>query len=248
MDNSARKLLILKLGDTLPELATRRGDFEDWFISGLGLDLSRMQVFDPRSGADFPPLARVGGLLLTGSHSMVTEHPDWSERTARWTKSAVEAGIPTLGACYGHQLLAYAFGGKVGNNPNGTQEGTTTIQLTPEGLSDRLLGALGVDQFEAQVSHAQSALSLPPGAIRLAFDGWDANQAFRIGECAWGVQFHPEMDADIARAYIEAGRADLIAKGRDPGKILSTLRETPVSAQVLKLFARLASDGAVSKE
>ncbi len=156
-----KKLLILKLGDTLPELTARRGDFENWFIIGLGLDAALIQIFDPRSEADFPPLAAIAGLLLTGSHSMVTEHLDWSERTATWTKSAIAAQIPTLGVCYGHQLLAYALGGEVGNNPRGTQEGTTSIQLTPEGQADPLLGGLGAN-FEAQVSHAQSALSLPP--------------------------------------------------------------------------------------
>lgn len=232
-----KKLFILKLGDTLPDLAARRGDFEDWFIAGLGLDSDQLSVFDPRTGADFPPLEGVAGLLLTGSHSMVTEHLDWSERAARWTKSVVEAGIPTLGVCYGHQLLAHAFGGEVGNNPSGTQEGTTTIQLTPEGRADPLLGGLGVEQFEAQVSHAQSALALPPGAVRLAFDDWDANQAFRIGERAWGVQFHPEMDADIARTYIQAEWDELLAQGQNPEQILAGVRETPLAAKVLRRFA-----------
>ncbi len=234
-----KKLFILKLGDTLPNLAARRGDFEDWFIAGLGLDSGQLAVFDPRTGADFPPLEGVAGLLLTGSHSMVTEHLDWSERAARWTKTAVEAGIPTLGVCYGHQLLAYAFGGAVGNNPNGTQEGTTTIQLTSEGRADPLLGGLGVEQFEAQVSHAQSALALPPGAVRLAFDDWDANQAFRMGENAWGVQFHPEMDADIARAYTQAERAELLEQGQNPEQILAGVRETPTAAKVLRRFAKI---------
>lgn len=234
-----KKLFIIKLGDTLPDLAARRGDFEDWFMAGLGLAAAQMQVFDPRSGADFPSLAQVAGILLTGSHNMVTERLDWSERTAAWTKSAVEAGIPNLGVCYGHQLLAHAFGGQVGNNPNGTQEGTTTIELSAEGRVDPLLGALGLDRFEAQVSHTQSALALPPGAIRLASDSWDANQAFRIGRNAWGVQFHPEMDADIARAYIRAESAELLAQGQNPEQILITVRETPVAAQVLPRFARL---------
>lgn len=234
-----KKLFILKLGDTLPDLAARRGDFEDWFIAGLGLDADHLAVLDPRSGVDFPPLEGVAGLLLTGSHSMVTEHLGWSERTAQWTKFAVEAKIPTLGVCYGHQLLAYAFGGEVGNNPRGMQEGTTTITLTAEGRADPLLGALDVQIFDAQVSHAQSVLLLPPGAIRLAFDDWDASQAFRIGECAWGVQFHPEMDADIARAYIQAESANLIAEGQNPKEILAGTRETPLAAGVLWRFAEV---------
>jgi GMP synthase (glutamine-hydrolysing) len=233
-----KKLLILKLGDTLPDLAARRGDFEDWFISGLGQDESQIQVFDPRSDADFPPFDELAGVLLTGSHTMVTEHLDWSEQTAAWTKKAVETGLPTLGVCYGHQLLAHAFGGQVGNNPRGTQEGTTSVELTLDGLNDPLLGGLG-STFTAQVSHAQSVLELPSEATRLASDDWDANQAFRIGEKAWGVQFHPEMDADIASTYIHAESEGLKAEGQNPEQILATVCETPIAAKILTRFAEL---------
>lgn len=238
-----KKLLILKLGETHPELAARRGDFEDWFIAGLGLNKSQLQVFDPRTEADFPPCTGLAGILLTGSHAMVTERHAWSERTAGWVKKAVETSLPTLGVCYGHQLLAYAFGSQVGNNPRGTQEGTTTVELTAAGLADPLLGGLGAT-FAAQVSHTQSVLGLPPGAIRLAFDAWDANQAFRIGEKAWGVQFHPEMDAEIARTYIHAESAELAAEGQNPEEILAAVCETPLAAQVLTKFAKLVFEPA----
>ncbi len=236
-----KKLLIVKVGNTLPELAARRGDFDDWFKAGLGLDPDQLEVFDPRGGAEFPPLATLAGVLVTGSHCMVTEHLDWSERTARWLVEVAGADVPILGVCYGHQLLAYAFGGEVGNNPRGPQEGTTRVELTPAGQKDALLGGLGAD-FAAQVSHTQSALRLPPGAVRLVFDGWDMNQAFRVGQNTWGVQFHPEIDADIARTYIHAERDELAAEGQDVEQILSTLRESPVAAQVLRRFAELVFD------
>jgi GMP synthase (glutamine-hydrolysing) len=236
-----KKLLILKLGDTLPTLAARRGDFEDWFIAGLGLVSAQVQVFDPRSEADFPPFDSLAGVLLTGSHAMVTERLDWSERTAGWVKQAVEAGLPILGVCFGHQLLAHALGGQVENNPRGTQLGTTTIQLTDAGLADSLLGGLGA-AFDAQVAHTQSALSLPEGAVCLAFDDWDDHQAFRVGQNAWGVQFHPEMDAEIVRTYLYAESAELTAQGQNPGQIIANVRETPIAAQVLERFAKLAFD------
>lgn len=233
-----KKLFLIKLGDTMPELSARRGDFEDWFLAGLGVEPVQTQVFDPRGGAAFPALGEIAGILLTGSHCMVTDGLPWSERAAAWVRSAVEAGIPALGICYGHQLLARAFGGRVGNNPNGTQEGTTTIRLTPEGARDVLLGSLEAG-FDAQVSHTQSVLALPDGAIRLAFDGWDANQAFRVGENAWGLQFHPEFDTEIAEAYIQAESGALLVQGQDPIKILAGVRQTPVAARLLQQFARL---------
>jgi GMP synthase (glutamine-hydrolysing) len=234
-----KKRLIIKLGDTLPTLAARRGDFEDWFIAGLGLDPAQVQVFDPHEAADFPPFEQLAGVLLTGSHDMVTERLDWSERTAAWVKQTVEMGLPTLGVCYGHQLLAHALGGQVENNPRGTQLGTTTIQLTDAGLTDPLLGGLDT-AFDAQVAHTQSVLTLPTGATRLAFDDWDANQSFRFGKNAWGVQFHPELDADIVRTYLRAESSELIAQGQNPEKIIASVHETPVAAQVLERFAKLA--------
>ncbi len=234
-----KKLLILKLGDTLLHIAARRGDMEDWFIAGLGLDPAQVEVFDPRTGADFPRFDQLAGVLLTGSHDMVTERLAWSEQTAGWVKKAVETGLPILGVCYGHQLLAHAFGGQVENNPRGTQIGTTTIQLSAEGLADPLLGELG-PAFNAQVAHTQSVLTLPECATRLAFDDWDANQAFRIGQQAWGVQFHPEIDADIIRRYLHAESPSLRAKGQNPDQIIAGVCETSIAAQVLTRFAKLA--------
>ena len=59
---------------------------------------------------------------------MVTEHREWTECAAWWLRGAVERKIPTLGICYGHQLLAYALGGEVGDNPNGLEAGSEKIR------------------------------------------------------------------------------------------------------------------------
>ena len=232
-------LLILKLGDTLADLAAERGDFEDWFIAASGADRSLATVFDPRTGHEFPAAERHAGIILTGSHSMVTERLEWSERTATWLRSVVGARVPILGVCYGHQLLAHALGGVVGENPRGTQEGTTTVTLSAAGAADPLLGALG-ESFDAQLSHSQSVLRLPEGAVVLASDSWDANQAVRFGPAAWGVQFHPEMDAHMTRAYVQATSATLRAEGQDPASILGAVREAPSAAQLVSRFVRMA--------
>ena len=66
----------------------------------------------------------------------------------------VERGIPTLGICYGHQLLAHALGGEVGDNPNGREFGTVTVELTAEAADDPLLGGLPREPAGAGVPHA----------------------------------------------------------------------------------------------
>ena len=150
-------------------------------------------------------MTNVAGVVITGSHDMVTERQPWSEQAAAWLPGLVERGIPTLGICYGHQLLAHALGGEVGDNPNGREFGTVTVDLEAEAADDPLLGGLPA-RLPVQVCHTQSALTLPAGARRLAHGSRDANQAFVVGEAAWGVQFHPEFDAEVVSGVHRALR------------------------------------------
>jgi GMP synthase (glutamine-hydrolysing) len=131
-------MLIIKTGATLPTMAARRGDFEDWILAGLGTDVDRTMVVDVYNGDILPAYCDVCGAVITGSNAMVTDHHDWSERTAAWLRGAVERDIPTLGICYGHQLLAYALGGEVSDNPNGLEVGTVEVHLNGTARADRL--------------------------------------------------------------------------------------------------------------
>ena len=74
--------------------------------------------------------------------AMVTERPDWSERSAAWLRDAAHAGMPLFGICYGHQLLAHALGGEVGYNPAGREMGTIGLELHPHAGDDPLFAGL----------------------------------------------------------------------------------------------------------
>ena len=91
-----------------------------------------------------------------------------------------------------------------------------------------------------QVSHQQSVLGLPAGALHLASNEFDPNHAFRIGKFAWGIQFHPEFDARISGAYLNARRGALIAEGLDVEQLESELAESPESHALLRRFAELS--------
>jgi GMP synthase (glutamine-hydrolysing) len=233
-----RSVVVLKTGSTLPELRTRRGDYEDWIAAGLGLPRERIQVVAVHEAGRLPPPAAPAGAVVTGSSAFVSQREPWSERTADWLREAVAAGTPVLGICYGHQLLAHALGGRVGRNPRGREIGTVEVEVLPAARRDPLFAELG-SPLPMQATHLESVLELPPGARWLAQSRGDPHQAFAVGERAWGVQFHPEFDADVIRAYLAARREAVRAEGLDPETLERGVRDSPAGPVLLRRFASL---------
>ena len=78
------------------------------------------------------------------------------------------------------------------------------------------------------------------GARLLAGNAADPHHAFAWGEQAWGVQFHPEFDADVIRAYLTARRELLLEEGMDAERLEGEVTETPDGTRLLRRFAALA--------
>ena len=234
------KLLLIKAGSTVPTPLASRGDFEAWFLRGLGVDPALTRVIRVHEGEELPPPAEAAGVLVTGSPAMVTHRARWSEDTAVWLARVVEARVPVLGVCFGHQLLAHALGGRVGPCVGGVEIGTVELELTPEGSEDPLLGA-GPGRFEVQASHWEAVLELPPGARLLATTRQDKCHAFSVGGNAWGVQFHPEFDEEITSGYLRERREKLASEGHDPDALLAGVRPTPHGAAILPRFAQIVN-------
>jgi len=235
-----KKLLLIKCGDTIPELVARRGDFEDWIIAGTGLSREQTVTVNVEKGEPLPAPEDISGVIVSGSHAMVTEHRPWSEQTAQWLASAV-GEPPILGICYGHQLLGYALGGTVADNPSGREMGTVEISFTPEAETDYLLTDF-TPTIQAQVSHKQSLITLPPTATHLASSAREANQAFRYGDNAWGLQFHPEFDADITGEYVDYCAEFLKEEGQDPTAIRETCVDSAAGTSILRRFINILSE------
>jgi len=233
-------LLILKTGSTLPEIRSRRGDFEDWIRAGLGMPAERLRVVAVHEGEELPAPARTSGVVVTGSPAMVSEREPWSEKAAAWLRDAAQVDTPVLGICYGHQLLAHALGGHVAPNPRGREIGTTEVHLTPGSRMDPLLSDFPAT-LRVHTTHLESVLELPEGARRLAANEADPNHAFAWGNRTWGVQFHPEFDADVMRGYLRGRRDALLAEGLSPEGLEQAVTESPDGANVLRRFAEIAS-------
>lgn len=233
-------LLIIKTGAKIPSLAEHPGDYEHWIAFGMGWPMERVYVANVQAGDPLPAPGSVAAVAITGSGAMVTEQVPWMVRTAHWLTGAVEGGLPVLGICFGHQLLAWALGGQAGYNPQGIEVGTTTVSLTDAAAEDPLFRGLP-QRFPAHVSHSQSVLTLPAGAVRLGWSDRDEHQGFRFGERAWGLQFHPEFDDRIMPHYVAHYREQLAAQGRSADDLLRQVQAAPESAGLLERFGRLDS-------
>jgi GMP synthase (glutamine-hydrolysing) len=232
-------LIILKTGSTYPEIFAEHGDFEDWMKAGLNLPAEMTQVINAQDLVLSPDNHAAGAVVVTGAVEMVTDHAPWSEAAGEWLAGLYADGIPILGVCYGHQLLAHVLGGDVGYHPGGREIGTVNIHKLPAAQDDPLFGGLP-ESFPAQATHAQSVLTLPQGSVRLASSDFDLNSAFRMGERAWGVQFHPEFSAPVIRMYVDIQRDVIREQGRDPEQVLEAVQDSP-ARQILERFGKLLS-------
>jgi GMP synthase (glutamine-hydrolysing) len=237
-DKFMSALLVIKTGDALPAISAKRRDYETWIAAGAGLSLADVQVVRVFQGESLPDPETVPGVVITGSSAMVTDRAPWSETTAQWLERYVQAGKPVLGICYGHQLLAHALGGEVQVNPRGLEIGTTDVRLNPAARSDELFGRFA-EVLHLPVCHVQAVTRLPLSATLLGGTTLDPNHVFRIGACAWGVQFHPEFDANIVRAYIDAKRDDMLRAGLDPEGTWHSATDTADGTFVLRRFAAI---------
>lgn len=161
---------------------------------------------------EVPDVDNLGdGLLVLGGRMSAhdgADHP-WIEPLKKLMVAAVDAEIPTLAICLGHQLLAEAFGGEVTvSHPGGGEHGAHTVIWQEGAADDPLLGRLAESprSLVAQ-SHRDVVTKLPPNVQSLATSEQYANQAFRVGS-AVGVQFHPEASPELMGRWAELSGKD----------------------------------------
>lgn len=170
------------------------GYLADW----LGVDCD---VVRPYLGEAVPSRAADGLIVLGGEASAWDDagYP-WLPATRTLLRTSVKEGTPTLGICLGAQLMTMACGGTVERGSNGLEVGA--CEVTSLGVADPLLGEVGT---AVAVQYHQDAMTrLPEGAVRLMTSAMYPHQAYRLGERAWAVQFHPEATPDIFTSWTTA--------------------------------------------
>jgi GMP synthase-like glutamine amidotransferase len=178
-------------------------------------------VLIPKEGPP-PDLAGLAHIVLLGSTCSVYDDGEaraWIDEELAWLRAADEAGVPVLGICFGAQMLATAFGGAVEHA--GRQE----------------IGWVTVDSADPELIppgpwlEFHHDLCLPPAGARVLAHNSLGVQAFSLGRHL-AVQFHPEVDGEQFRLWLDAGgRAEIEADGQDPDRLLAqTIAEEPGAA------------------
>lgn len=167
-----------------------------------------------------PPhaLERYDAVMVYGGHMNVDqeqEHP-WLLEEDELIRGLVERRVPLFGVCLGGQLLAKAAGAHVGPSPK-PERGFVRVTTTDAAADDPVFSTLP-REFDAFEAH-QYAFDVPKGAVELARSSV-CTQAIRVGECAWGVQFHPEVRLEQVEEWL---RRD--APRPEAPQILAELRE-----------------------
>jgi GMP synthase (glutamine-hydrolysing) len=181
-------------------------------LRAAGLELDER---DLAAGHPLPDLREVDAIVsFGGAQSAVAGSDPLIRAEADFLRAAVEAEVPVLGICLGGQILAAALGAEVRRSPRRT---VAWHQLEPLVDDPLLSGPVRALHWNEDV------FDLPPGAVEVLGPRREGVEAFRYGPSAWGLQFHPEVDAPTLEGWYatygdwlaEAGVTEAEARAQD---------------------------------
>jgi GMP synthase (glutamine-hydrolysing) len=183
-------LTLIHKDTTVPGLVGRK-------LATFGYELDiRAPIFGDALPDD---LDRYAGVVVFGGPMSVNDTEPYLQKEMAWVRRVLAADLPYLGICLGAQLLAKILGAQVAPHPHKLEEiGYYSVYATAAGQ--------GLFPAQMKVYHwHKEGFDLPTGAVLLARGDDFPNQAFRWGDRAYGLQFHPEMTADMVDFWTTQG-------------------------------------------
>ncbi|NDD90695.1 type 1 glutamine amidotransferase [bacterium] len=159
------------------------------------------QWIHPYRGDPYPSSEDIAGVVSLGgpmSSNDESEHP-WIKQELKLLQKTFQSGLPILGICLGGQLLARALGKRVITNPV-AEVGWFPLELTPEGLKDRILPS--ASENPTVYHYHFETFEIPDGAQCLAKSGGCERQAYKLNDQTYGLQFHPEADHQLLSEWM----------------------------------------------
>ena len=238
----ARPLVgILQCGPAPEELLAEHGEYTGMFRALLGehrFDFVDHRVFEGDVPGD--PLA-CDAWCLTGSRHGAYEPHGWIAPLEALVRAAFEARVPTIGICFGHQLIAQALGGRVVKFDGGWSVGRVEYRF------DERAGLPGLDGRTLAVAayHQDQVVEVPPGARSVASSEVCRHAALVYGSVALSVQPHPEFDEAFIAGLVATRGADLPPETR--ARAVASLGAPLERAPVGEALAGFLLDGVAAR-
>jgi len=200
---------ILETGDPPPELRARFGSYGDMFARLLGPGFETV-TYDVRRCALPEPIEAHRGYLVTGSPAGVYEEHEWIAALKEWLQRA-KGRARLVGICFGHQIMAEAFGGRVEKSSRGWGVGLHRYEViaAEPWMAEPWVGG-GADAFNVAVSHQDQIVRQPPVSHVVAGNAFSPFGVLAYeDQPAISFQCHPEFEPAFAKALIESRRERL---------------------------------------
>lgn len=230
-------------------LVVQHSAVEEPYFVATALSQADVQVELCRTFAEAPlprAVEELAGVVIMGGPMSAASSSGFPSRgdELALARAAIEREVPFLGICLGAQLLAVAAGADTYPGDAGPEIGWGPVHVTTDAVGDALFDSLP-SRVSALHWH-RDTFDLPAGATLLASSPLYANQAFRVGSRAWGVQFHPEVDERAVGAFVSNFGHEAAAAGVSPASITAAAAQelaelAPVRYVVLSRFARLVA-------
>jgi GMP synthase-like glutamine amidotransferase len=223
------KIGILQTGRTPPELREKHGDYDDLYkrlLAGRGFEFETWPVLDGIFPAS-PEAAE--GWLITGSRFGSYDPHDWIAPLEDFLRRTYQTGVPMVGVCFGHQILAQALGGKVEKYGGGWSVGALDYQMAGE-----------PQDLTIMAWHQDQIVRIPPGAKVTGVSQNCKYAMLSYGNRAISVQPHPEFTAPFMADLIEARRDVLPPKVAESA--ISTLNRKLTSSRLADQFEGFFKD------
>jgi GMP synthase-like glutamine amidotransferase len=194
------------------EIRERGVELDEWLLSERGTG-------PPLEIAEYDAVLTFGGAM----HADQEDRHPWLRFEKDFLAAMIDDRMPLLAVCLGNQLLADAAGGSA-RRASEPEIGWFDAEVTEEGRSDPLIGPLA-PTFTAFQWHSYEAL--PPEGSAILARSAVCTQAYRVGEMAWGIQFHAEVTAADAERWIDDYRSDedAVRIGLDPDALHAETKE-----------------------
>jgi len=202
-----------------PEFLEISGDYDDMFRR-LFADREDVEVavYDAINGELPTDPSDADAWLTTGSRHSVNDDEPWIRDLEAFVREVAAGGVPFVGICFGHQLIAKALGGSVVKSDRGWGIGVQEVELSED---------LGWgDSYRVLTSYQDQVDSLPPGAEILGWNEHCPVSVMGVGSNILGLQGHPEFESAYSQALMESRRGTLIPEATVDAGLASLEHET----------------------